>query len=585
MKKYNLSLTDNLKTIDSQENLIGLVPINVKDNLNNSYEKINFPYLKDSEITERYKSCSLIFNRILPELAKTLNNIHNINLSDRAWNIILGTWLMNYISIFYKIYSQMKYIKKNYDIKKIYSLDFKNFDFSVDDSLTFIMAGSKDNQWFFLLSAKLFSEFFKDVEFTYYSPSKKSLKKIDIDKINNNSFKSFNYFFKILNYIIRKFSNYNNKSLITKTALPYLCEKKLQFKVDKFIIDWLDPNLKYGLKNENLRSKISFGRNENFSELENFLRINIKEFLPKFALENFKDIKKIAESELYPKSPKFIFTSISYAHDECFKIYTAFQSDKKVPYYVGQHGQNYFSKISHIYFQPELTYSDNFFTWGFSDTAKLKKNFNFKVVGRSYKFKDDGNLVIFFPWVTRSFTTLHSNNIEIYDEIKKLSTVLKALNPEIRKNTIIRLNQSYYENFFGIRYFELFKDLGFKCDDGKKPVKDLIKGSKLSFYTYDSTGVLENLALNVPTIFLNNKEYKEDLTINFKRKYELLYENEIMFLNEKKLIEHINFNWEKIENWWMKNERQSAISEFNKNFNLKPSRDSLNNLVKNLINI
>ena len=70
MKKYNLSLTDNLKTIDSQENLIGLVPINVKDNLNNSYEKINFPYLKDSEITERYKSCSLIFNRILPELAK-----------------------------------------------------------------------------------------------------------------------------------------------------------------------------------------------------------------------------------------------------------------------------------------------------------------------------------------------------------------------------------------------------------------------------------------------------------------------------------------------------------------------------------
>lgn len=585
MKKYNLSLTDNLKTIDSQENLIGLVPINVKDNLNNSYEKINFPYLKDSEITERYKSCSLIFNRILPELAKTLNNIHNINLSDRAWNIILGTWLMNYISIFYKIYSQMKYIKKNYDIKKIYSLDFKNFDFSVDDSLTFIMAGSKDNQWFFLLSAKLFSEFFKDVEFTYYSPSKKSLKKIDIDKINNNSFKSFNYFFKILNYIIRKFSNYNNKSLITKTALPYLCEKKLQFKVDKFIIDWLDPNLKYGLKNENLRSKISFGRNENFSELENFLRINIKEFLPKFALENFKDIKKIAESELYPKSPKFIFTSISYAHDECFKIYTAFQSDKKVPYYVGQHGQNYFSKISHIYFQPELTYSDNFFTWGFSDTAKLKKNFNFKVVGRSYKFKDDGNLVIFFPWVTRSFTTLHSNNIEIYDEIKKLSTVLKALNPEIRKNTIIRLNQSYYENFFGIRYFELFKDLGFKCDDGKKPVKDLIKGSKLSFYTYDSTGVLENLALNVPTIFLNNKEYKEDLTINFKRKYELLYENEIMFLNEKKLIEHINFNWEKIEKWWMKNERQSAISEFNKNFNLKPSRDSLNNLVKNLINI
>ena len=65
MKKYNLSLTDNLKTIDSQENLIGLVPLNNQDNLNYSYEKIDFPYLKDSEILERYKSCRLIFNRIL----------------------------------------------------------------------------------------------------------------------------------------------------------------------------------------------------------------------------------------------------------------------------------------------------------------------------------------------------------------------------------------------------------------------------------------------------------------------------------------------------------------------------------------
>ena len=161
----------------------------------------------------------------------------------------------------------MKYIKENYNIKKIYSLDFKNFDFSVDDTLSFIMAGSKDDQWFFLLSAKLFSEFFKDVELTYNPPSEKSLKKINIDKINKNSFKSFNFFFKISNYLVRKLFNYNNKSLITKTALPYLCEKKLQFKVDKLIIDWPDIYLKYGSKNKNLRSKISVGLNENFSRI------------------------------------------------------------------------------------------------------------------------------------------------------------------------------------------------------------------------------------------------------------------------------------------------------------------------------
>ena len=98
-------------------------------------------------------------------------------------------------------------------------------------------------------------------------------------------------------------------------------------------------------------------------------------------------------------------------------------------------------------------------------------------------------------------------------------------------------------------------------------------------------GILENFTLNIPTIFLNNEEFKEDLTDNFKKKYELLYKNEIMFLNEKRIIEHINLNWNKLDNWWMKPERQSAIYEFNQNFNLKPSKNSLNDLVKDLINL
>ena len=54
-----------------------------------------------------------------------------------------------------------------------------------------------------------------------------------------------------------------------------------------------------------------------------------------------------------------------YAYDESFKIYAALQTEKKVPYYVGQHGQNYFTQIGHK-FLPELDFSDNFITWGFN---------------------------------------------------------------------------------------------------------------------------------------------------------------------------------------------------------------------------
>ena len=389
MKKYSLILNNKPKIDNYEENLIGLVPYN---HLNN-FQRINFSILKKSEILKRYNDCKLIFEKILPEITTVLNNLHNTKLSQRAWHIILGTWLSDYILIFYKIYSQMNYIKDNYDLEKIYSLDYKNFDFSVSDTYSFRMASSKDDQWFYLLSSKLYHYFNKDLKFSYGQASRQTLIE-DIYYKNNNTFsKNSRFLFKIQNYLIKKFFNYNTKAFISKTALPYFYEKKLQFKVDKLIIDWPEIDLIYSKKNKDLRSKITLEAKESFSKFENFLRINLKEFLPKFSVENFHEIKKIANSKSYPQTPKFIFTSMLYAYDESFKIYAALQTEKKVPYYVGQHGQNYFTQIGQK-FLPELDFSDNFITWGFN-RRKLKGYFNFKTIGKSYKFKNDGNLIIF----------------------------------------------------------------------------------------------------------------------------------------------------------------------------------------------
>ena len=34
---------------------------------------------------------------------------------------------------------------------------------------------------------------------------------------------------------------------------------------------------------------------------------------------------------------------------------------------------------------------------------------------------------------------------------------------------------------YGIRYFDLFKDLGFECDDGSSPVEELIRRLQIKF--------------------------------------------------------------------------------------------------------
>ena len=81
-----------------------------------------------------------------------------------------------------------------------------------------------------------------------------------------------------------------------------------------------------------------------------------------------------------------------------------------------------------------------------------------------------------------SIHTLHSNYIDIFDRIKNLTNILQNLDQDIKKKTILRLNKSYYENLFGIKCFDLFKNLGFQCDDGSSDVNTLIKNCKLSFF-------------------------------------------------------------------------------------------------------
>jgi hypothetical protein len=58
----------------------------------------------------------------------------------------------------------------------------------------------------------------------------------------------------------------------------------------------------------------------------------------------------------------------------------------------------------------------------------------------------------------------------------------------------------------------------------------------------------------------------------------MLLDNSLMFVDEKKLIEHINNHWPNITEWWMSEKNQKIINEFNKNFNVQADHYSLTKL-------
>jgi len=579
-KNYTLVLTNQYQNINSDQRLL---TFNVKvscNELNLNFEKISFPELSKKEIYNRYEICDKIYNSLFQELVIKLNSIHGISFSARSWNIIIGNWLREFIQKNYKIFMQLEHVYKNYNIIKVHTLEYRNYNFSVNDTISFRHICA-DEEWFYLMCSKMTSYFDYSKNILLNSPKNssyitplifKSKKKIIIKK------KMFNLFLKI-SKILKFFIKTENYAFIKNTYLPFLYEKMLELKFNQIPLSWPEIKINYYKKDKNLRSKINFKIDKKKLTFENYLRSSLPEFLPTSFLENFSNIKESSESGIYPKNPKFIFTSGSFLYDEVFKLYAVNSINKNIPFYIGQHGNNYFTQVHHNYLA-ELKFADNFITWGAKKNLNCRTAFNFKILGRSHKPSKAGKLIIIFPWVSRAAYSLHTDENEILNKLQCDINVIKKLNSHIKKNTILRFNNSYYESFFGNKYINLFKDLGVECDDGSSDIKKLFKKSRLTLFTYESTGILENFNLNIPTIFFEEKNFMKKINDEYTNKYTALIKNKIMFTKEEDVVEHINLKWDNISDWWKDNKNQKVINEFNSDFNNKPSMYSLNKLKK-----
>ena len=524
---------------------------------------------------DKYDHCERIYKSILLDLKDELNKIHcKSNYNSRFWEIIIGTWLKMFIRVSYKNYFQLKYIKENYNIEEIYLLDHKKFNFIVNDTESFNWATS-DLSWFYSFLSKLLDFIDFDCKKIISTPEKLlfSFK----EKKNKYSIKNFLIsFFKISTLINNLFKN-KNHILITKTALPFLFEKLLEIKFFQLPTYYEKYDVKFKSINNSIRNSIVLDTKISSDPLENFIRKNLKNFLPIHVVESFSDIEKISNNVHFPKNPKFIFTCYSYDTDEVFKTYAAQKVNDKIPYYIGQHGNNYFSLMSRNYVN-ELSYSDKYLSWGFKNSENIKNMFNFKTLYKKIKFNDRGKLLIIFDHINPSNMDLIDLEQKMDQHLKEIILLINGLDTKIRKNTILRLNRGFYLNFFGKKYIEDFKDLNVEIDNGNKTLSKLIRNSRLCLFNYDSTGVLENFLLNYPTIFFCEKNYLNTINYNFEKKYQLLADNKIMFSNRIDVLNHLNQNWDNIEKWWFSQKQQNIIENFNSNYNLYSNKYNLKKL-------
>ena len=534
--------------------------------------------IKSDERIENYKICENIFKSLFENFYKEMNKFHKISLNERAWKIITESWLKRFIYICFFRHKSLQQAINNLNIKKIYLKKNDKFLFFSKDCLGQYSLSAND-----LWNSNFYYKLLKYFDY-----------KLDIE-IENNELKNINhssYSERILStkknlkvriaekiLKINRFFVKDDDCLIFNSYLPFLYEKYFEIKCNQLPQFWSLNNYNFKNFNSEKRNLISF-KQGNEKNLENFIREILPDSLPISFIESFKDIMQSPGHYDFPKNPKFVYISTGFDDDEKLKFYIAKNVNEKKKYFVGQHGATYFTEHD-AYFRTEVNTADKFFSWGFNNPKKnIYSAFNFKTFKRNISNNNNGKFLIVcrslgyncVPW-DRYYEGLQG--------IKKTSEIFSLLPAKIKEKSIIRLHHSYRRNRSKYLLDKFFHESKNNLEFGRIDYKQLIKDSRIICFNYDSTGFLENLTLNIPSIVIlpNGLNHIQE---EFKIKYQNLINAKIIFEDEKKFLNHLNNIWDDVHKWWFSEEIQNQINNFNHNLNIKGGKKEFENFIEQI---
>jgi putative transferase (TIGR04331 family) len=277
-------------------------------------------------------------------------------------------------------------------------------------------------------------------------------------------------------------------------------------------------------------------------------------------LEKFQSTSEEIQKRKFPPTPKLILAGNSFIDDETFKQFVAFQVDHGVSYFVAQHGNNYGTLL---YTNPSIEEetSDHFISWGWKSENVIPgfiiKNPKPKLRKSSRK-KEDLLLIIGH----KNFSTyIHNTENELMENVTDQRNFLKLLNVEICERTIVRFHP------YSLRNGEngLINDIGNLAVNhvnfGDSNIRPLIKRSRVVVHAYDSTGILETLSQNIPTMAFWHKESSPKVK-SAEMYYRILEEVGIIHYNSESAANFLNSNFEKIDEWWLSDKVQYARQYF-----------------------
>ena len=561
MKKKELILTPIKKLFpDKTQNLLMLgewckLPSDEDFYSKYKYKVLDYHWDDRKKLEKDFKFLEKINARILKFLCQELNNIYNLDYSERGWLSIIGPWLFNCTAILYDRWFSIKKAISTNTIKKI-RIFKSSKNHLISRNMQHFSNLQKSDEWNHLLFSFIIDNFDKN-ELKNIDLSKFKFTDLNAIKYSDSNVYTNKYLIKIYSYLA-KFNkgifysiNVNLidhlKILISEKSLP------IRFRIEDKITNKLDIKLRLNLF-------------KNFSctnEFEKLIKVSLPFLIPTAYLESLKDNQKLALKFPTPKNPNYIWTSGAFYADEIFKIKVAESITKKIPYIIGQHGGFYGQNLFDQNETFETSVSDFFFSWGWS--SKKQKNIIpvgcFKSAIKRQKDILKSNCFLIIGSTSRYSSSLSSMPISSQTKLSNQDQInfLKTLSPNVLSNVQVK---PYLNDYKWDLERTIKKELpNVNIIDKNINYKKILSMSKLIICGWNSTTFLESMLNDIPTVVFWSKNYLEMRKETFGH-YNNLQRVGIFHDNYLSAANHINKIHNNVDLWWNSKELIKAKKDF-----------------------
>ena len=554
-----------------------------KYRLNDIYtniDSITMPHhwLDEHKFNKDFNYLDGLYERLLSDLAFKLNEIHDVKNNLLYWRVLVGPWLGIFLQILFDRWSLIKKAENEYELAATTIINLSENSVVPKNMQHFISLFSSD-EWNHYIFSKVL-ENSTDLNLAYISSSSV------FDAENKSSRETIKI--KVLRFLSHIASALARKDDIFffNSYLPKYYEMKLQLRFGQFPQFWqmVEPTV-VGVDLKWRNWKLDSNASDDF---ESFAISMIAQQIPTSFLEGYNTLVSQSFSLKWPKTPKAIFSSNILWTDTLCLAYVAKQVSSSVHLIYGQHGGGYGISKHEWAEKHELKIADKYLSWGWADdsyrnitSVGILKLPGKDLIQKKSNCKKSLLLVtlesVMYPHRLSSESIFMSNSY--IDSCLEFANNLKF---SLRDSLVVRL--SPYDHGWGQAHRWRLNNPKIRLDLGEANILDLLCKARIAVFTYNQTGYLESMTLNVPTVLFWDSN-KSPIRNSAKFYFKELQRVGIYHTNPKSAALHIANVWDDVDAWWGSEEVQDVIASFKKQYCNQSENilDKIESVIRDLI--